>query len=309
MPCVVAVVQARPVPLDPAARVQKACSLVREAAARGAQLAVFGETWLPGYPVWLDVCPGAALWDHRPTKDVFARYRAESVTVPGPETEALSAAAREARIAVAIGVSERCERGPGSGTLYNSLLLFGDDGSLLLHHRKLVPTFTERLVWGQGDAAGLRSVGTKVGLVGGLICWEHWMPLARQALHDEGEDVHLALWPTAHETHQLASRHYALEGRCFVLCAGLIMRREDLPEELARDVEWQDDQPFVVRGGSSVIGPDGRYVVEPVFEREELLIATLDRRQLDRERMTLDVSGHYSRPDLLRMTVNRETRR
>jgi nitrilase len=304
-----AILQARPDPTSLRRSLEKACTLIGEAAALGAEIAVLGETWLPGYPVWLDVCPSAALWNHGPTKDVFARLRENSVVVPGEATEALSSLARKAGISIAIGVNERVDRGPGSGTLYNSLLLFNERGELVIHHRKLVPTYTERLVWGQGDADGLVTAPTKVGLVGGLICWEHWMPLARQALHDQGESVHLALWPTAHEDHQLASRHYAMEGRCYVLCAASLLAREDLPEELAAAAEVPQGGPWLVRGGSSVIGPDGKYLVPPVHEREEILVADLDMRALDRERMTLDVSGHYSRPDLLRLEATRGTRR
>ena len=131
-----------------------------------------------------------------------------------------------------VGVSERVSAGPGRGTLYNSLLTIGPDGQLLNHHRKLVPTYTERMVWGNGDADGLQAVDTPAGRVSGLVCWEHWMPLARQALHDSGEDIHVAVWPTVHDRHQLASRQYAFEGRCFVLAAGSVMRASSLPPEL-----------------------------------------------------------------------------
>jgi predicted amidohydrolase len=141
----------------------------------------------------------------------------DSVAVPGPTLDALGAMARASEITLVVGVTERVEGGPGRGTLYNSLLTLGPDGRLLNHHRKLVPTYTERLVWGTGDAEGLRAVDTPAGRVGGLVCWEHWMPLARQAMHESGEDVHVAVWPTAHEMHQVASRQYAFEGRCFVL--------------------------------------------------------------------------------------------
>jgi nitrilase len=283
--------------------------LTFEAAAGGAQLVVFPETWLPGYPAWLDVCRDVNLWDHAPTKAVFARYRAESVDVDGASGEALAAIARDANVTLVIGVSERVASGPGYGTLYNSLLTYGPDGALLNHHRKLMPTYTERMVWGQGDTSGLRAVDTPHGRVGGLVCWEHWMPLSRQALHDSGEDIHIAVWPTVQERHQIASRHYAFEGRCFVLAAGSLMRASALPVELERDPERAgDNDMFVLRGGSAIINPRGEYLAGPVFDEPAILRASLDFTRLDEERMTLDVSGHYSRPDVFTFSVTPSTR-
>ena len=314
MPCQmkvrVAIIQAAPVALDLAASLDKLAGLIETAAQNGAQIVVVGETWLPGYPAWLDYCPEAALWDHAPTKEVFARLRQNSVIVPGGETRLLGELAARLQVTLVIGVNERIESGPGNGTLFNALLTFATDGTLVNHHRKLVPTFTERLVWGQGDGTGLRSVATPVGRVGGLICWEHWMPLARQALHLAGEQIHVAVWPTVHETHQLASRHYAFEGRCFVLAAGLIMPASDLPSELTSvPALASDPAALVLRGGSAIIGPDGRYVAEPVFDRETIVSAELDLAALEREKMTLDVAGHYNRPDVFRFNVRKGPRR
>ena len=297
----VAISQSAPVYLDKQASLAKALDLIRQAAKREAQLVAFGETWLPGYPAWLDVCPGAALWDNSSAKEIFARLRSNSLVIPGEEVHALCEAARDLKIAIVIGVNERVDDGPGNGTLYNSLLTISEDGQLRNHHRKLVPTYTERLVWGNGDGRGLEAVPTCAGRVGGLICWEHWMPLARMAMHNSGEHIHVAVWPTVHEIHQLASRHYAFEGRCFVLAVGLMMPAEDLPGELRDGVTLQPgDGRWIERGGSAIIGPDSRYVLDPVFDREELLVADLDLTQIDREMMTFDVSGHYARPDLFR---------
>ena len=299
--CRVAIAQSAPVYLDKRASLAKALHLMQQAVAEKAQLVAFGETWLPGYPAWLDVCPNAALWDNFAAKEVFARLRANSVTVPGEEVIALSEAARALKITVVIGVNERVDVGPGNGTLYNSLLTISDEGQLKNHHRKLVPTYTERLVWGNGDGRGLEAVQTSAGRVGGLICWEHWMPLARMAMHNSGEHIHVAVWPTVHELHQLASRHYAFEGRCFVLAVGLMMPVQDLPRELAADAALlRAGDQWVERGGSCIIAPDSRYIVEPVLDREELIFADLDLTQIDREMMTFDVSGHYARPDLFR---------
>jgi len=297
----VAIAQSAPVYLDKRASLAKALDLIHQAAKTGARLVAFGETWLPGYPAWLDVCPGAALWENTSAKDIFAKLRNNSITVSGEEVNALSEAARDLKIAIVIGASERVDAGPGNGTLYNSLLTISEDGHLRNHHRKLVPTYTERLVWGNGDGAGLEAVPTSAGRVGGLICWEHWMPLARMAMHNSGEHIHVAVWPTVHELHQLASRHYAFEGRCFVLAVGLMMPAEDLPRDLHHGVTLRrGDSKWIERGGSAIIGPDSRYVLDPVFDRNELLISDLDLTQIEREMMTFDVSGHYARPDLFR---------
>ena len=297
----VAIAQSAPVYLDTHTSLAKALDLIGQAAKRGAQLVAFGEIWLSGYPAWLDVCPGAALWESGFAKDVFARLRPNSIVVPGEEVNALREAARDLKIAIVIGVNERVDSGPGNGTLYNSLLTISEDGQLGNHHRKLVPTYTERLVWGNGDGRGIDAVPTSAGRVGGLICWEHWMPLARMAMHNSGEHIHIAAWPTVHELHQLASRHYAFEGRCFVLAVGLMMPAEDLPRELRDGAKLRPGEgQWIERGGSAIIGPDARYVLDPVFDREELLVSDLDLTQIDREKMTFDVSGHYARPDLFR---------
>ncbi len=253
----VAIAQSAPVYLNKRASLTKALALIQQAAERGARLIAFGETWLPGYPAWLDVCPGAAPCENASAKDIFAKLRNNSITVPGEEVNALREAARDLKIAVVIGASERVDTSPGYGTLYNSLLTISENGQLKIHHRKLVPTYTERLVWGNGDGRGLEAAPTSAGRVGGLICWEHWMPLVRMAMHNSVEHIHVAVWPSVHELHQLASRH-------------------------------------------AIIGPDSRYVLDPVFDREELLVSDLDLTQIDREMMTFDVSGHYARPDLFR---------
>jgi predicted amidohydrolase len=281
-----------------------------EAARAGAALVAFPETWLPGYPAWLDVCRDAGLWDYAPVKTVFRRMAEQSVVVDGASGHALGAIARRHRIAMVVGVVERVDLGPARGTLFNTLLTYGPDGTLLNHHRKLVPTYTERLVWGQGDGGGLRAVDvpTHAGYarIGGLVCWEHWMPLARQALHASGEDIHVAAWPTVKEMLQIASRHYAFEGRCFVLAAGSLMRASALPSELETHpaIVSAPDQ-LVLRGGSAIVGPDGRYVHEPVFDAPALLVADLDLGLTREESMTLDVAGHYSRPDVFAFEVNR----
>jgi len=290
----VAIAQVAPVYHNKRASLDKALSLIRDAAARGASLIAFGETWFPGYPVWLDVCSSAALWNHGPTKEVFQELRENSISITGPEVAQLKAIAADLKIGIVIGVNERINEGPGRNTLYNSLLTFSDDGRLVNRHPKLMPTYTERLVWGQGDGSGLESVEIEQAHVGGLICWEHWMPTARMAMHQAGEDIHVAVWPTVNETAQLASRHYAFEGRCFVLAVGLMMPTSDIPRQL----DHHCNDVWVERGGSAVIAPDSSYIVEPVYDREELIVADLDLTMIDRECMNLDVTGHYARPDV-----------
>lgn len=305
----VAIVQSSPVYLNLTASIEKAIQLIADAAAQDTKLIVFGETWLPGYPAWLDYCPNAALWDYEPTKEVFAKLRQNSLVIPSEESKALSEAAAKNKVTIVIGVNERVTTGARKGTLYNSLLTFGEDGRLLNHHRKLVPTFTERLVWGQGDADGLKAAESNGVSIGGLICWEHWMPFARQTLHLSGEQIHVAVWPNVHEMLQIASRHYAFEGRCFVLAAGLLMKVSDVPKELTVIDELKNkSEHLLLRGGSCVIAPNGKYIVEPVFDEEKILIADLDLTMIDKEVMALDVAGHYSRPDLFDFEVKRDLR-
>jgi predicted amidohydrolase len=295
----VAAVQAAPVYLDLQSSVEKAAGLIGEAARLGAKLVVFPETWLPGYPAWLDCCRDYAVWDRPETKRVFARLMQNSAVVPGPITEVLGASAREHDVVLNISVQERITEGPGRGTLYNTMLTFGSNGALLNRHRKLMPTYTERLIWGQGDGSSLRAVHTSAGRLGGLICWEHWMPLARQVLHASGEDIHVAAWPQVKEMNLLASRHYAFEGRCFVIACGATMKAGDLPPEL-EPIESLKQNPdsLVLNGGSAIIGPDGSLLAGPVFNEEEILTAELDLARIAEESLTLDVTGHYSRPDL-----------
>jgi predicted amidohydrolase len=306
---VAAVVQAE-VACDVASCLELTREKALEAASSGAELIVFPETWIPGYPAWLDSCRDAALWDHGPVKAIFARIVENSIAIPGPAFDKLAQIARDAAATLVVGISERVERGAGRGTLYNSLVTIGPDGRLLNHHRKLMPTYTERLIWGAGDVEGLRAVDTPAGRVSALVCWEHWMPLARQALHESGEDLHVAVWPTVHDLHQVASRQYAFEGRCFVVASGAMMRASALPPELDPHPDRvTGGDEWVLRGGGAIIGPDGKYVVDPVYDEPRLLLAELDLRRLSEERMTLDVTGHYHRPEMFEFRALRSGRR
>lgn len=285
---------------------QKLEAIMRQASQEKVELLVMGETWLSGYPAWLDHCPNIGRWNDDAMKTVYQKMVESSIAVDGNEAKQLSELARQFRLHLAIGVNEKVMSGRGNGTLYNSLLLFNKEGMLVNHHRKLVPTFTEKLLYGPGDGQGLKAVDTTLGRIGGNICWEHWMPLARQAMHDSGEDIHIALWPTVHEMHQIASRQYAFEGRCFVVAAGQIMHAGSFPSELQKPDYLSGPDALVLNGGSCIVGPDGKYVVEPVFDEERLIVCGIDISKTVREKMVLDTSGHYQRNDVFDFRVNHE---
>jgi predicted amidohydrolase len=299
----VGVAQFAPVVLNLRGSVAQACAIIARAGREGIQILAFPETWLPVYPIWADM-GSFGRWDYPPAKKLHARLIKNSLQVGGAEFKSLASAVRKAGIWVTIGVNEREGR-----SLYNSLLTFEPGGALVNHHRKLVPTFGERLVWSHGDAQGLRVVPTPYGPLGGLICWEHWMPPARQALHELGEVLHVAAWPHGKERHQLASRHYAFEGRCFVLAAAMVLPKSAFPNDYELREEMEDLPDLALEGGSAVIGPDGRYILEPLFDREDLIAAEIDTARAMEESLTLDVAGHYSRPDVFDLTIHRIRKR
>lgn len=299
-------IQHKPVVNNLQASLQKLESLLQAASQSGAQIAAFGETWLCGYPAWLDYCPNIGNWDAPATKAAFRNMYENSLMIPSKEFTALREIVARAGMYVVVGINEALE---GRGTLYNTILILGPDGELLNHHRKLMPTFTEKLLYGLGDGAGLKSIPTPYGLLSASICWEHWMPHVRQALHNQGEHLHLALWPMMQERHLLASRHYAFEGRCYVAALGQMQDTGDFPPDLELPASWQKGGPYpVLRGGSAFIGPDGELIEKPVYDQEDILYVEFDANTLLEERMTLDVSGHYQRPDIFTFTVD-ETRK
>lgn len=304
----IGIIQCAPVYFDVKGSMEKAAGLMKEAVDKGAELIVFGETWFTGYPNFLDTCPDAALWNHGPTKEIFARMYKNSITVPGDETRVLCDLAKTHGVVICIGINERVETGIGNGTIFNSLLLIDSQGNIANHHRKLMPTYTERLVYGIGDGNGLQAVDTPLGRVGSLICWEHWMPLTRQAMHNSGEHIHIAVWPSVHDVHQLASRHYAFEGRCYVVAVGQIMHVSDYPKELKLPEHMQKNpEKMALNGGSCIFGPDGACLLEPQFDKEGVIIHEIeDLEKTVRERITLDVSGHYNRADVFDFTVNKQ---
>ena len=301
----VAIVQWEPVHLDLPASVDKALEGISVAAGEGAELIVFGESWFSGYPAWLDHCPEIGFWNHPPMKKIFGRMIAHSLQREGEEMKRLCQQAKELNVALVFGANEY-DPGHAKGTLFNSLFTINHKGQVINHHRKLVPTYTEKLLHAPGDGHGLVSVPINGARVTGLICWEHWMPLSRQTLHDSGEDIHIAAWPNVHEMHQVASRQYAFEGRCFVLAAGLMYHSSRFPNELEKPAAFKEKDQWVLNGGSCIIGPDGKYIVEPQFDVETILYADLNLQQVREESLTLDVSGHYQRKDVFRLSVNRD---
>jgi predicted amidohydrolase len=306
----IAIAQCSPVHNDLSASTQKALALVKEAAQQGAQLIVFGETWLSGYPAWIDHCPEIAQWNNEQVKEVFALMHANSAAADGEEIKSFCDAAREMNMMICIGFNEKVSTGIGSGTIYNSFVIINEQGEVINHHRKLVPTFNEKLLYGNGDAAGLRAVETPWGRMGGLICWEHWMPLSRQVLHNENELVHISLWPSVHEMHQVASRHYAFEGRCFVIAAGQVMQVKDIPSPLTLPGHLKNALgKYILNGGSCVIDPRGNYLLPPQFDKEEILYCTIDNFDMAiKEKLAMDTSGHYNRWDIFDLSVERKRR-
>ncbi len=301
----VAIVQHGPEYLNLEKSVVKAKDLITEAATHNADLVVFGETWFSGYPAWLDHCEGAGLWDHEPAKAAFRQLYQNSLVIPGPETQALAKLAKDKDIVIAFGANEINPKGKGNGTIFNSFIIIDETGNIANHHRKLMPTYTEKLLYGLGDGAGLNSVDTKAGRINGLICWEHWMPLARQTMHNSGEQIHIAVWPTVHEMHQIACRQYAFEGRCFVIAAGQLLAAKDLPLPLPKHLNDQPDQ-LVLNGGSCIIGPDAKYITHPVFDEAKIIYESLDLNEIYKEKMTLDVTGHYQREDVFELNVRKD---
>ena len=291
----VACVQAEPAILDRAATLDKLARLTGEAAAAGAQLVVFPETFVPAYPSsrWARALAG---WHDPRAKATFARLARESVEVPGPDADRLGAVAREHGVWLVTGVNEVDPERPG--TLYNSLLYHAPDGSLALHHRKLVPTNHERLVWGQGDGRGLRAIPTELGRIGGLICWENYMPLARFSLYDSGVEIYVASTADDGDAWQATLVHIARESRAFVVSPCHFQRAGSYPEDFPLRDEI-DGRGLLGRGGSAILAPDGSYLAGPLYDEEGILFADLEPERLYEERQRFDAVGHYHRPDVL----------
>jgi len=291
----VAAVQATPVFLDRDATVEKCTALVKEAAGNGARLMVFPETFVPTYPDWVW---RVAAWDG-PSQELFGRLREQAVEVPSPATKALGAAAKRAKAYVSVGVNEL-----DGSTLFNTQLMFAPDGSVIGRHRKLMPTGGERLVWGMGDGSTLEVYDTPYGKIGGLICWENYMPLARYAMYAKGVDIWTA--PTWDNGDNWVStlRHIAREGRVYVIGVGTLLRGSDVPQDVPGRELWGGEEDWANDGHSAIVDPDGALLAGPLVGEEGILYAEVDAAHARSERVKFDPVGHYARPDVFQLSVD-----
>jgi nitrilase len=298
-----AIAQISPVFLDRDATVAKVAGRVREVGQIGCRLVVFGEALVPAYPLWLCRTDGAR-FDDPDQKRLHARYLEQAVVPQEGHLDPVRDAARAGGLTVVLGVAERASD-RGGHTVYCSLVIIDDRGHIASVHRKLMPTYEERLAWGIGDGAGLVTHRLGDFTLGALNCWENWMPLARAALYAAGEDLHVALWPGCERLTRDISRFIALEGRSFVVSACALIREADIPPDVPLREKMVRPGETIYDGGSCISAPDGQWVVEPVVGREKLIVAELDPEMVRRERQNFDPAGHYARPDVLRLIVDR----
>jgi len=298
----VAVVQAAPVLFDREKTIQKASDLVAEAAGQGAKVVLLPEAFVPAYPRGLSF--GTVVGNRTPAgRLLWQRYWDNTIEVPSADTEILGKAARDAGVYLAIGVIER-DRDYGGGTLYCTLLYFGPDGQLLGKHRKLKPTAAERLIWGEGDGSTLTVIDTEYGKIGGLICWENYMPLARMAIYAKGAGIYLAPTADQRDSWQATMRHIALEGRCFVLGCNQYVAKQMYPADLEGIEELADQPDVICRGGSVIVSPLGEVLAGPLWDEEGILAADLDLAEVTRGKLDFDVVGHYARSDIFQLKIN-----
>lgn len=299
----IAIIQHAPRVLDREATLELAVELIGEAAAAGAQLAVFPEAFVPGYPAWVwRLRPGG---DWNLSEQIHHRLLENAVDLARDDLARVRAAAAGTGVTVVMGINER-DGSIGRSTLYNSLVVIGPDGRILNHHRKLMPTNPERMVWGFGDGAGLQAVDTRVGRIGALLCWENHMPLARFALYSQGIDIHIAPTYDSGPDWIGSMQHIAREGGCWVISAGVALRRRDLPDDFPdRDRLYPPEEDWINPGDSTVIAPGGEIMAGPLHEQQEILYADIDPARAAAARRTFDVAGHYARPDIFTLQVDR----
>ncbi len=301
----VALAQIAPVWLDKAKTIEKVKSYIEDAGKQQCNLIVFGEGLLPGYPFWLSLTNGAS-FNNSMQKEIHAHYIRNAIQIEAGDLNSICLLAKENDIAIYLGLIERAQD-RGGHSLYCSLVYINQEGEIKSVHRKLQPTYEERLTWSPGDGNGLQVHPLKEFTVGGLNCWENWMPLPRMALYGMGENLHVAVWPGSKHNTEDITRFIAKESRSFVLSVSSLMLMEDFPADTAHLKEILQNAPAVLAdGGSCIAGPDGQWIVAPVVHTEGLIIETLDINRVYEERQNLDVSGHYSRPDITQLTINRE---
>lgn len=301
----VALAQIAPVWLDKDATLKKVTNYIKEAANQKSDLIVFGEALLPGYPFWLAYTDGAK-WDLKINKELHAHYARNAIQVAAGDLNALCTLAKENKIAIYLGVIERAED-RGGHSLYCSLVYINEQGLIGSVHRKLQPTYDERLTWAPGDGHGLRVHPLKDFKLGGLNCWENWMPLPRASLYGQGENVHIAVWPGNENNTKDITRFIARESRSYVLSVSSLMRKQDFPSSTPHLDEILKEVPEeLANGGSCIAGPDGEWILKPVLHTEGLLYETLVIDRVFEERQNFDASGHYSRPDVTQLHVNRQ---
>jgi len=303
----VAAAQARPCWLDPTATTTKVIAWIEEAAAQNVELVAFPETFLSGYPFWLELT-GGARFDDTKQKRAYAAYLEAAVEMEGPEIRQITEAVRDLGVFLYLGTTERAASS-ARGTVFCTLVAIDPGHGVVSTHRKLMPTHEERLVWGSGDGHGLRVhryAGTRIG---GLNCWENWMPQARHALYAQGEELHVSVWPGNPRNSADITRFIALEGRVFSLAVNGLISLSDVPTDFPLHAELQEaGVTDYCRGGSGVAAPDGTWVAPPVVGEERLVIADLDLRRVSEERQNFDPTGHYSRPDVFTVHVDRRRR-